>query len=315
LEHSQAFIRLELPGEVEGARDAVLAAALGGYVERVQVESGERVAQGQLLVQVDAATHRARLAQTRVELSAAEREHQRAERLGNAIPSAQRDAAESRYAAAVAAQRSAQIAVSRAAIRAPFAGIVANLDVEVGEVAPPGAPVLRLVHVDTVKVSISVSDRDVVALREGMPATVRTDAQGSLFHGTIAHIDPAADTRTRAFKVQVEVENPEHRLLPGMIATVRVEQEAAADQLIVPQDWIVTKRDGLGVFVLSADDRVSFSPVELGPVVGSQVIVANGLEHGARVVVNGHRELVDGEPVVVVRSGVCCTEGRVVFEQ
>ncbi|HJL31824.1 MAG TPA: hypothetical protein RMI62_22265, partial [Polyangiaceae bacterium LLY-WYZ-15_(1-7)] len=89
---SPADLTLRLPGEVEGSRDALLAAALGGYVEAVQVEEGEEVRRNQVLARVDAASHGARLAQARVELDAAQRELDRAERLGGAISEQQRDA-------------------------------------------------------------------------------------------------------------------------------------------------------------------------------------------------------------------------------
>jgi membrane fusion protein (multidrug efflux system) len=311
---SDARIELQLPGEVEGTRDALLAAALGGYVERVNIENGSEVRRGQVLVQVDAATHRARLAQTRVELDAAARELTRATRLGDALPRAQLDAAESRHAAALAAERTAALMVSRASIKAPFDGVVSGIAVEVGEVAPPGAPVLRLVNLDSVKVSISVSDRDVVALREGMEAAVTTEARAGVHTGSIVHIDPAANLRTRAFTVEVSVDNPDRSLMPGMIANVRIAEAVASGQVVVPQDWIVTRRDGNGVF-LSDHGIAQWRPVQLGSVVGDQVVIAAGVAEGDRVVVAGHRELVDGDPLLIAREGTCCTDGRVTFER
>lgn len=310
---SVARLELALPGEIEGSRDALLGAALGGYVERVRVADGERVRRGQVLVEVDASSHRARLGQARIELEAAERERDRARRLGDAIPAAQRDQAETRYAAAVAAMRTARVAASRAVIRAPFDGVVAEVGVEVGEVAPPGAPVVRLVKLDPVHVVATAPDRDVVALREGMDVVVRVEAQADRHAGRIVHVNPTANPRTRAFTVKVEVPNPDGRLLPGMIATVHVSTEVGGEELLVPQDWIVTRRDGLGVFVVQ-DGVARWRPVELGRVVRQQVAVESGIEPGDPVVVTGHRDLVDGDPVLVARTGTCCRNGRVVFE-
>ncbi len=312
IQPTSATIQLRLPGEVEGWRDATLAAPAGGYIERVQVRNGDEVRAGQLLISVDGATHQARLAQTEVELQASQRELDRARTLGEAIAAAQRDSAETRHAAAVAAQRSASLAASRARVRAPFAGQVADIDAEVGEVASPGQPLLRLVMVEKVKVTIAVPDRDVVALSLGMPAQVSTEASAGIFEGRISHINPAADLETRSFEVEIEVDNAERRLLPGMIATVQVREEVASGQLVVPQNWIVTRSDSLGVFV--EDDSVArWRPVSLGRVVGNQVVVEEGLDPGEVVVVTGHRELVDEELVLVVRRGLCCTDGRVTF--
>jgi len=74
----------------------------------------------------------------------------------------------------------------------------------------------------------------------------------------------------------------------------------------------VTKLDGLGVFV--EDDGVArWRPVALGPVVRHQVIVTDGVSLGDRIIVTGQRELEEGDPVLVVREGQCCTDGRVRF--
>lgn len=314
VEPSPARLELSLPAEVEGSRDALLAAAMGGYVERVLVESGDEVRQGQVLARVDAASHSARLRQARVEKEAAQRELERAERLGDAIPAAQRDQAETRYEAALAALRTAQVSVGRAVIRAPFAGTVADVGVEQGEVAAPGAPVVRLVRLHPVKVVATVPDRDVVALREGMAVRVRTEARASSHEGTLVRIKPAANLRTRAFTVEVEVPNPDEQLLPGMIATVHVDAEVEGDELLVPQDWIVTRRDGLGVFVVE-DGVARWRAVELGRVIHDRVAVEGGIGTGDRVVVTGHRSLAEGDEVIVTREGSCCTHGRVVFER
>ena len=325
IQPSAGQLHLTLPGEVQGSRDALLAAALGGYVERVNVTEGEVVRRGAVLAQIDAASHRARLSQARIEKEAAQRELERARRLGDALPRAQLDAAETRTAQAQAALQSAQVAASRAVITAPFAGTIADVDVEVGEVAAPGAPVVRLVQLHPAHVVVTVPDRDVVALSEGMAARVRTDAQGRWHEGEVVHINPAANLRTRAFSVEIEVQNEDHVLLPGMIATVELRSESETRELLVPQDWVVTQREGLGVFVLEMgeaegatvghDGVAKWQPVTLGRVIHDQVVVESGIEPGQTVVVTGHRELTDGDPVLVTRSGTCCNDGRVSFQQ
>ncbi len=309
---SEAGLELALPGEVRGANDATLGSAMGGFIERVLVENGDEVRRGQTLIRVDTQSAAARLAQTQVELASAEREAGRAERLGNALAQAERDAYQTRLEAARAAQNAARIAVSRSVIKAPFAGVVAELEADQGEIASPGAPLLRLVDLDEVKVSISVSDRDVVALSEGMPASITTDAAAGVFQGTVSHVNPAADMQTRSFMVDITVANPDRRLLPGMIAQVRIDAELEGEALVIPQDWVVTKLEGLGVF-LEEDGVARWRPIALGPVVRNQVIVTEGLALGDRVIMTGQRELEDGDAVLVVREGECCTQGRVRF--
>jgi membrane fusion protein (multidrug efflux system) len=309
---SSAAFTLDLPGEVEPHRDAQLAAALGGFVERVSVKSGDVVRKGQVLALIDSASHTARRRMTKVDLDTAKREYDRAKGLGTALPRAQLEAAEARYDGAKAAHQAAGVQASRAVIRAPFSGVVAAVDIEVGEVAAPGAPIIRVVQLQPAKITVSCSDRDVLLVQEGMKASVSTSARAKVFEGEVAHVHPAADTKTRSFIVEIEVPNEDKSLLPGMIASVKISPEATAKQLVIAQDWLVTKPNQLGVFI-NRGNVAKWSSVEVGPVVSNRVVILKGLAAGDEIVTTGHRELKDGDRLLVARKGVCCKEGRVVF--
>ena len=116
--------------------------------------------------------------------------------------------------------------------------------------------------------------------------------------GKIVRIDPTADLKTRAFKVEVEVSNPDEHLRPGMIATVDFRQKSETSQLIIPQHFLVTKLDANGVFVAAKDDVARWRPLELGSVVRDQVVIKSGLKVGDRVVSLGQRGLVDGDQLI-----------------
>lgn len=312
VERSSASLHLTLPGEVEGSRDAWLASSQGGYVEAVAIEVGQMVKEGDVLFRVDRSLFQARLAQVEAEVKSARRELARAKKAGTAIAAAEVDAAHDRLVSAQASQRVAQIQASRATIRAPFDGALAAVELEKGEVAGPGEPAARLVVLDPVKVSISVSDRDVGLLEQGADVTVSVDALAEPRHGKIARILPAADLETRTFIVQVEVPNEDKAMLPGMIARVEVEQSLQQDSLLIPQGFLVTKRDANGVFVVE-DGVARWRTLELGPLVRDQVVIESGLEVGDNIVVVGQRALADGDAVILSRQGTCCVNGRPSF--
>ncbi|MEM6960013.1 MAG: efflux RND transporter periplasmic adaptor subunit, partial [Myxococcota bacterium] len=217
-------------------------------------------------------------------------------------------------AAARAALRVANVASSRSVIRAPFAGTVAALDVERGEVAAPGVPLVRLVKLSPVHISLSVPDRDVASLRPGMEVRVQADANGGVGTGVVERVSPAADLRTRAFEVRVEVANEGRQLLPGMIAEVEVSGASIEGAVVVPQYTLVTALEENGVFV-EVDGKAVWRPVRVGRVVRDQVLIEDGLAVGERLIVTGHRELQEGDDVLVMREGACCTDGRVRFAE
>lgn len=303
---------LELPAEVEALRDAQLGAAMGGYVEALTVKSGDRVKAGQLLATVDSATHHARVRAIEVELKAAERELARAKALGDVIPAAQLDDATTRVEAARAELTSARIAAQRSTITAPFAGEVVSVDAEVGEIAAPGVPMLRLVAIDRVKVSATVSDREMSVITAGSPAVVRIDALPRPLPATVTRVLRAADLGSRAFIVELELPNDDRTLLPGMIASVRIPVKLQPGQVVIHQDWVVTSGETTGVF-LDEGGVARWREITLGTVLRDRVVVTAGLQPGVRLVITGHRELADGDQLLVTREGSCCTEGRVRF--
>jgi len=309
VEPSSASLHLQLPGEVEGSRDAWLGASQGGYVESVEVEVGQEVKKGDLLFRVDRSLYQARLAQVQAEVKAARREVNRIKKAGRAIAAAELDQAHDRLVSGQASQRVAEIQAARANIRAPFDGSLAAVELEQGEVAGPGAPAARLVVIDPVKVTVSVADRDVGLLEAGTEVKVSVDALAEPRVGEIARILPAADIDTRTFIVEVEVPNSDKALLPGMIARVEVEQSLRKDSLLIPQGFLVTKRDANGVFVVE-DGVARWRPLDLGPLVRDQVVIEGGLDVGDNIVIVGQRSLADGDAVILSRQGTCCSDGR-----
>lgn len=313
LRSSDARLTLELPGEVEGGQDALLASALGGLAESVRVAEGDQVRKGDALVLIDREIYAAQVDQAEAQLEQAKGDLARLERLGDLGTAAEIARFTTQVKVAESQLRIARSQLDRAVIRAPFDGTVGALNISKGEMANPGAPIVRLVQLDPVRVTLSVSDRDVVSLRPGAPARVWTQAVSGARQGTIAHISPVGDLSTRAFKVEVEVPNPNHDLLPGMIAKAEVDSAISADHVVLPQDWIVTKLDAYGVFAVEGDTAV-WREVKLGEIVRGQVVVTEGIAAGDRIVMTGQHTLVDGDTLVVAREGWCCEGGRAVFD-
>lgn len=303
-------VDLELGGEVQGDADATLATASGGVVEGVYVRNGEVVRKGQALVALDASLYAASLDQARSQHTLAASELARLETLGKGdVSASQLERARAQAESAEAQLRQARIRASRATVRAPFAGTVTDVRLSVGELAPPGTVVARVVDLDRVQVVAQSPARDVAWLAPGQPVRVSAPAVGSGAEGLVRHVSPVGDARTRSFRVEVDVDNPDHALLPGMVARVHATRPVEG-HFVIPQDWTLARHQEHGVF-LEVDGLARWRPVTLGRVIRDQVVVETGLDEGDRVILKGQRELRDGDPVRVTRSGVCCTAGRV----
>lgn len=312
LEPSQARLTMTLPGEVEGVKEALLSSSIGGYVEKVHVQEGDNVEAGQVLADIDVRMHLIKKRMAKTELSAANKEYKRLIKLGDLAVESQLSAAKARVDMAKLNVEQANLMLSRSKITAPFSGVIAQTNLEHGEVIGPGQPAIRLIQLDPVIVNLSVSDRDITNLKQGMKATVVADARLQPKDGTLRRILPAGDLKTRTFQVEIEIPNSDFSLLPGMIASSTVSEVLEESAIVIPQDYIVTQLDGLGVFV-EQQGIAKWRPLRIASVVGNQVVVESGVDAGEKIVVTGHRELNEGDQLLISRSGKCCVNGKARF--
>lgn len=307
-----AQVDFSFPAQVTASQDSTLAAPMGGYVEQVLVDPGQTVRKGQALARVDTRSRKAQLEIAEAQAEQAQAELGRIEKLGDGASKQQLLAAQTQARIADANAELARIGLQRSVMVAPFSGSVAEVFIEQGEVAGPGVPALRVVRTDTVTLAVSVSDKDVPLMDIGQKVGFRSQSLPDSFEGTITNIGSAAASATRTFTVEVEVPNPQGLLRPGMIGRIAFERDLADQAVVIPQDWVVTTLTETGVFI-DAEGVAEWRPVELDAFARDQVVVRSGLEAGDSVITLGARELAPGDPLIVVRAGVCCEDGRVVW--
>lgn len=183
----------------------------------------------------------------------------------------------------------------RFTLTAPIAGIVSELMVREGATVMPGMTIMRLQGTRTVWAEGAVPESQAGLLLPG--ARVRTTspgAPGQTFEGQVQALLPEVDAVTRTIRARVELANPQGRLVPGMLVSMRLERPKAAATLLVPSDAVV--RTGRRSVVMVAEDAGRFRPVEVtaGLEVGGQTEISAGLKMGQRVVLSG-QFLIDSE--------------------
>ncbi len=292
---------LNLTGRVEPWDDVTLSVELGGRIAHQAIEEGDRVSAGQLLFALDIQTLEARLRELEAQVQFADQEFDRLRRMvGEGIGSRQdMERAETQRSVAHAGLENLKIQRAKSQIKAPFAGVVDKIYKQRDEFVDMGAPLVRLVQVDKVKVVVGIPERDVVRFAPDDPAEVSLDAlEGRAFSGSLHRIAPTAEVSTRTFSTEIAVDNEEGILRPGMIARVRLVRESYPDAVAVPVFSVITLDDSRHVFV--EDGGVArLRPIEVGVFLGEEVQVVNGLGAGDRVIVVGQRDLRDGAPVSV----------------
>lgn len=310
---------LRYTGTVEALKRINITPDTGGKIARIHVREGDRVSRGQILAELETEAIRLQLLQAEAGLAVAEagyndarKNKERMDRLlkENAVSEHQHEKVQLAYEAAEAQRRQARAALSLArhaldvsVMRAPFDGIVASKNAEVGDVINPmmggfGAAtgVLTLVDFSQVKIVIEVTQTDVFRLRRGQAASLTVGyAPGVSFPGEIAVVNPAADPLSKKFRVEVTVDNPGLVLRPGTFGEVTFQVSTHENALVVPQRAIL---EDAYVFVV-VDGRAVKRPVSLGLQNTHRVEILSGLEEGERVIVEGNFGLEEGMPVAI----------------
>ena len=335
---SQALTLLNATGYVVAQRQASVASKATGRLEWLGVLEGSKVKAGEVVGRLERADTEAmrdraaanvklaeaNLSQGQAELVEAEIAFRRSDSLGTnkIISGSARDSAVARFAKAQAAvagfeaalaAAQANLRVSEASldqtlIRAPFDGVVINLNANVGDTITPfsqagdtkGA-VVTIADMDSLEVEVDVAEASYLNVRVGQPVEIQLDSfPGQRFEGTVNRIVPAVDRAKVSTLVKIGFLQHDVRMLPDMSAKVAFLSRAVTSEerkpvLAVPAGAIVEVRGRPQVYAIE-DGKARLRPVELGAKLGDQVEV-RGLAAGTRVVLRPPANLRDGQPV------------------
>lgn len=299
---------LDSVGSLVAVNDAFVTNEVPGKVAAILFESGETVAAGQVLVQLDDEADRAELAGLAAELRLAQVQYERAERLlaDRTLSRSDYDEAKARLEHAQANVAAKRALIDKKKIRAPFAGQLGIRQIDLGEYLAPGSRIAPLQSLDPIFVDYALPERHLALLAVGQQVEIGVQAYpGERFEGRITAINPGVDPGTRSVRLRATLANPDRRLRPGMFAEVRTLLPRRDDVLTLPQHAITFAPYGDSVFVVlerGAELVVERRPVRTGAVRAGRVEIVSGLESGARVVATGQNKLRNGQRVRIDQS-------------
>jgi Cu(I)/Ag(I) efflux system membrane fusion protein len=210
---------------------------------------------------------------------------------------------------------------ARVTLVAPIGGVIGELAAREGMTVMPGAMLFRINGLDTVWVNAEVPESRSGALKPGGNVQASVPAYpGEHFAGRITAILPEVNAATRTLKARIELANPQHKLKPGMYATVELAPQQARTVLLVPSEAVIRtgQRDVVVLADADAEGRQRFRAVdvEVGEEGGGRTEIRKGLSRGAKVVASG-QFLIDSEASLKTslarmgEPGVHRGEGRV----
>jgi RND family efflux transporter MFP subunit len=303
---------ISVSGLLAAKKQVKLAFKIGGQVESFNFDEGDRVAAGAVIAQLDETEIRAQVQQAEATHAKVSRDLDRVRKLHaeKIATASQQEDLETALEQAGAALTIARHNHEHAKITAPFSGRLARRFLEPEELIAPGTPAGVLVNYEPIIVAeVGVAARDIARVNIGDRAEASLDAfPGATFGGRVARRGVTADPISGTFKVEIDLENRDGRLLPGMVANVRLfansPSPANNGAVLIPTAALVESDNARGHVFILENGHARRATVQLGEIMGENVVVTAGLKPGATIILAGANYLRDGARVAVKGGGM-----------
>ncbi len=290
-------------GIVEAERQTVVAAQVSGAIVEISTKAGDQVKAGQILVRIDAhaaaqsaAASKAQVMSAQASLELAQKEFDRQKQLfaQDYLSQAALDRAEARFKVAEADARaqmaqaaSAEVQTGFYTIRAPYAGIIAEVPVSLGGMAIPGQPLLTIYDPAALRVTSTVPQS--VVGREMAASLVKIEISGTpvkqLLSPSHIKIMPTVDANTDTVQIRLGLPTQLQNVVPGMFARVWLPATEQRPQSVeIPMTALVRRSEMTGVYVLDGKNQPLLRQVRIGRISGGQVEILSGVDPDEHVV-------------------------------
>jgi RND family efflux transporter MFP subunit len=308
-----------LPAEVQPFTQASIHARASGYLKNWFVDIGQSVTNGQLLAEIDTPELDSQLAQAKAELDQANANlalaKTTADRWTELLKTASVSEQETVEKTADYTLKQADVEAARANVQrledlksfdrvtAPFDGTVTLRNTDIGALisADSGPELFRVAQTDPLRVYVRVPQQFIHAIVPGQKAELTfQELPGRVFPATVTRTAGAVDMSSRTLQVELQVANPRNEIFAGSYAQVRFDEiPTAANVLVLSDNALIFRAQGMQVAVLGSDNKVQLRSVKLGRDFGNTVEVLAGLNADDRVIVNPPDSIADGMAVQV----------------
>lgn len=322
--HGAEPLEITLPADTQAFIDTPIYARTSGYLRHWYADIGTRVNQGQVLADIETPELDQQVEQAQSDLATAKANLQIAQITAerwqkllakNAVSHQEADQATSDLSARQSTLSSAQANLRRLQqlqsyekVYAPFSGVITARNVDIGSLIQAGdsnSPRAELFHMAaTEKLRLFVPVPEVYAntVHNGDRVTVTSDADpNQKFAGTIVRNSNAIDLSSRTLNVEVDVDNRDHKLLPGQYAFVHLPIPSSSKSMTLPSNTLLFRAEGLRVGVVR-NERVQLVPVQIGHDYGAKVEIISGLTPQDQVILNPSDSLAQGERVQIEKG-------------
>lgn len=308
---------LSVSGKIQATNSADLSTRMMGYVNKVYVNVGDNVSKGQLLVSINNTDLQAKKAQVNAGITEATAAFNNAQKDYNRFKSlfannsasqkeldditANYDMAKARLEAAnqMKNEINAQFAYSN--ITAPFNGTITSKNIEAGDMANPGIPLISIETPGNFEVTAMVPETEISAIKKGITVTVLVKSINQTLKGTVAEVSTSAKNTGGQYLVKIHLDKTDVPILSGMFTTVQfpVERQFKTTMVLITAEALVTNGQLSGVYTVSQNNTALLRWLRLGRTFGNQVEVLSGLNAQEAYIISAEGKLFNGAKVKI----------------
>jgi membrane fusion protein (multidrug efflux system) len=286
-------------GSLQSNESVIIRSEIAGRVTKIDFAEGEAIQADKLLVQLDDTVLKAQRDQAQANLQLHEADFLRADSLyqDHAISQQERDTAFAIWTLDKASLKLADAQWRKTRILAPFNGTLGLRMISPGDYVDPGAPLVNLEDIRTLKVEFSIPEKYSATIAKGQNFVLQTDSYvGRDFKGEIYAINPLVNSASRSLTVRGRLDNNDGLLRPGQFANLQLTIAASEDALFIPEQAVIPQPQTNLVYKV-VDGVAEMVPVTLGQRDKGWVEIVSGLAAGDVVVTGGHQKIGPGSPV------------------
>jgi membrane fusion protein (multidrug efflux system) len=283
---------------LQGSEEAIVASSIAGVIKELYVKEGAVVKKGEKTALLDPADYRLEVKKAGAMAKVKRQNYKRMKKLfkKGAVSSSEYEAAGTDLEIANATHSQAKLNLERTVVKSPIAGQVASRSCVIGQRIVPGTTLFKVINTDKIKMTVALSEKEVIHLTQGEAVDVHVDAwPGETFTGHIESVRVSPDSATASFPVDINLAG-DGRLMPGMVARVTMRGEVFSGLLLIPSESFFEKGGSQYVFIFE-DGVARRRKVSRGRRFGEYVDVVSGLEAEEEIIPVYGSELADGSPV------------------
>ena len=298
----------EVPDEVHAVgilqayQEVEISSEVSGKIKKIHCDVGDKVLQGEVLAETDdefreisLQIKRSLLRKAEASKAKAKKDSKKSKRLFKEGVISDSDAdntlleqqfADAELSLARSEVRAAEKELRDTKIKAPFNGKIALKNVELGKLVTPGQNIFTLVDIRKIKIVVHVSELDIAKIKTNNTATIVLESLGGeIFQGRVTTIGLKADESTRSFPVEIIVDNPQEKLLPGMVASISILSAKPKKLILIPSDAVHSLNNMKVVYIMK-DNRVTKRTVQASGIVNGLLAVEKGLAEGDMLIIS-----------------------------